>query len=224
MKTSKESHTHREILLLLPWYANDTLNDRESARVENHIEQCHECRQELALCWQVQHTSSDYTGTSVSTHNALATTLQRIDSVETCGTQLPHKPGFASRWLHFATLNPVEWRIAIPALALLWACSHFAWPIMTAGQPQYGTLSDANAYKTATSPSLVLDITIRPEASRYAIKQLFSNMGDDNTIFQEQTDRQYRIEVVSIDPTRALATLDKLRASDIVSSANIVIQ
>lgn len=34
---------------LLPWYANDTLDAEERARVERHLAQCEDCRAELAV-------------------------------------------------------------------------------------------------------------------------------------------------------------------------------
>jgi len=38
---------HREIIELLPWYANETLNEDERTTVENHLKECGECAQEV---------------------------------------------------------------------------------------------------------------------------------------------------------------------------------
>lgn len=41
---------HRRVWDLLPWHANATLNPAERAEVEQHLESCVACREELALC------------------------------------------------------------------------------------------------------------------------------------------------------------------------------
>jgi len=40
---------HEAVAQLIPWYVNETLNDRERARVERHISGCPACRNDLAL-------------------------------------------------------------------------------------------------------------------------------------------------------------------------------
>ncbi|MDX1515768.1 MAG: zf-HC2 domain-containing protein [Woeseiaceae bacterium] len=39
---------HEQCRLLLPWYANDTLDDGERSRVASHVEDCEQCARELA--------------------------------------------------------------------------------------------------------------------------------------------------------------------------------
>jgi anti-sigma factor RsiW len=41
--------SHHEIRLLLPWYANGTLNEVEMAAVGSHLENCLECREAVRL-------------------------------------------------------------------------------------------------------------------------------------------------------------------------------
>ncbi|MCC8364418.1 zf-HC2 domain-containing protein [Lysobacter sp. A6] len=45
---SFEGHAHRDVERLLPWYANATLDDDETAQVERHLADCASCRAELA--------------------------------------------------------------------------------------------------------------------------------------------------------------------------------
>ena len=44
-----EGHAHRDAERLLPWYANDTLDADERARVHRHLSECAACRAELAM-------------------------------------------------------------------------------------------------------------------------------------------------------------------------------
>lgn len=39
--------THKQVLLLLPWYVNRTLNDSERQKVESHLQHCQICKSEL---------------------------------------------------------------------------------------------------------------------------------------------------------------------------------
>lgn len=43
-----ESYPHDEVLLLLPWYINDSLGGRQKALVDEHVRSCIVCRRELA--------------------------------------------------------------------------------------------------------------------------------------------------------------------------------
>jgi hypothetical protein len=41
--------THDEVVILLPWYVNGTLEGEEWLRVKRHVKQCPACRHELAI-------------------------------------------------------------------------------------------------------------------------------------------------------------------------------
>ncbi|MDH3621718.1 MAG: zf-HC2 domain-containing protein [Gammaproteobacteria bacterium] len=41
---------HDDISMLLPWYANGTLDDAERERVDAHLDSCGQCTEELQLC------------------------------------------------------------------------------------------------------------------------------------------------------------------------------
>lgn len=45
---SHQSDEHDDVFLLLPWYANRSLNGEEAAHVEKHLRNCTACRRELA--------------------------------------------------------------------------------------------------------------------------------------------------------------------------------
>ena len=43
-----EGHAHRDVERMLPWYANATLEEAQTARVRQHLGECAGCRAELA--------------------------------------------------------------------------------------------------------------------------------------------------------------------------------
>jgi hypothetical protein len=56
MTPNIDQHTdeHDEIVLLLPWYVNQTLEPAEQARVKAHVRSCLECRRELQNLGQLE--------------------------------------------------------------------------------------------------------------------------------------------------------------------------
>jgi anti-sigma factor RsiW len=45
----QNSPEHREVALLIPWYVNATLSDRDRSRVDRHLAECAACRDDLTL-------------------------------------------------------------------------------------------------------------------------------------------------------------------------------
>lgn len=45
---------HDELVMLLPWYVNGTLDEAERNRVQRHIEECAECRDNAAMLGDVR--------------------------------------------------------------------------------------------------------------------------------------------------------------------------
>jgi hypothetical protein len=45
----EDSPEHHEVASLIPWYANDTLDDHERQRVDVHVATCAVCREDLAV-------------------------------------------------------------------------------------------------------------------------------------------------------------------------------
>lgn len=50
MRPTDTRSAHDTVSELLPWHANGSLEPSESSRVERHLAECAECRDELALC------------------------------------------------------------------------------------------------------------------------------------------------------------------------------
>jgi Putative zinc-finger len=48
-RQSEDSPEHHEVASLIPWYANDTLDDHERQRVDVHVATCAVCREDLAV-------------------------------------------------------------------------------------------------------------------------------------------------------------------------------
>jgi hypothetical protein len=77
----EEDKLHLEIVELLPWYLNGTLETKEHDNVTQHIENCLSCRRELEELKGLQKAITAPT-IDFSTETALAKTIQQIRSQE----------------------------------------------------------------------------------------------------------------------------------------------
>jgi hypothetical protein len=73
--------THQEILELLPWFVNGTLNEHEQSIVNDHLKGCLECNHEVEVLMatsQVFHTTSESWADSID--QARSDFLQQLDA------------------------------------------------------------------------------------------------------------------------------------------------
>ena len=74
-----KSH-HREIDRILPWYANNTLDDGDREQVEHHLAECARCREEVTRCRQVANTMREIGDVAPEPHPVqLARLMRQID-------------------------------------------------------------------------------------------------------------------------------------------------
>ncbi len=72
---------HSEVVDLLPWYANGTLDDDERARVERHLADCIGCKQELLDLRKMQTMYND-DKFDAAANAGLARVVARIEQLE----------------------------------------------------------------------------------------------------------------------------------------------
>lgn len=54
MNQLQQTHNHEELVRLLPWYVNGTLDEGERNRIRRHLEECAECRDDAEMLADVQ--------------------------------------------------------------------------------------------------------------------------------------------------------------------------
>ena len=83
MSDSKHDEQHDSVWLLLPWYANGTLETAERLLVEDHLAACLGCREEVARCNSLAATLRDRPEIAPSPHPLqLARLIARLDALE----------------------------------------------------------------------------------------------------------------------------------------------
>jgi hypothetical protein len=76
---------HQEISALIPWYVNDTIDDRQRKRLEAHLSQCAACRSGLQLERQVHETMTVDPDVEYMAAPSLKRLQSRLDALETHG-------------------------------------------------------------------------------------------------------------------------------------------
>jgi len=104
---------HGECWNLLPWIANESAAARDVARVEAHLHDCRECREELEFQRQLRNAIRSEEAVVLAPQTSLQKLMQRIDTVEDIDDEpeaapaevvaVPRrKPARWSRWLPIA--------------------------------------------------------------------------------------------------------------------------
>jgi hypothetical protein len=106
--------SHDTVSELLPWYANATLSPEESAVVEQHLESCIHCRQELRVLREMAATMSDDAENAPPVESSLAKTLSAIDALQREENRPP------ARFNLFRWLSSL-WSGAVPPVRLVLA-------------------------------------------------------------------------------------------------------
>jgi len=185
---------HAQTQHLLPWYVTGALGDEETARIETHLLECAECREdaaiEQALARQVRTLPCDV-------ERGWAALKSRIDGVKAA----PRKPTLFGRRI------PIGWAVAAQAasLAVLVPVLAFA-PF----KPLYRTLGAAPA---AASGNLI--VVFKPEASEATLRGILVRNQARIVDGPTATDAY----VLRVDPVRHAAVLARLRSDPAVALA-----
>lgn len=89
MSEAHNKSVHKETLELLPWYANGSLTDPERARVESHLADCGECREELAQCRDLRECLQAYSSSFSHVWRPDASGVERVLHRIACEGAIP---------------------------------------------------------------------------------------------------------------------------------------
>lgn len=111
---------HQRIWDLLPWYVNGTLPGEELRAVEDHLDACARCREEVAVCRATREALAETGEVAPSPHPVqLARLLTRVDQLES-GQGRGRRPFLASLKALLVPTSPLRallaFQLAITAL------------------------------------------------------------------------------------------------------------
>lgn len=148
-----EYTSHESVSLLLPWYANDSLDDTERRIVEDHLSVCLPCRSELNSQRYIAGIIQSRDETLVGVDNALSIMRRRIRPARRSKTNRLHD------WMSIKLTAPAwVWAsgaaIAMAAFVFIPLLVSSEAPTITSGD--FRTLSTSNAHLKFQENSLRL--------------------------------------------------------------------
>lgn len=149
-QTQREDPEHREVWLHLPWYVNDSVDQRQRERIETHLRSCAACRDELLQQSAIHSAISADTGIEILPSASLGRLRQRLDAQAPIAAAAEVK-GTRLRLLAAASIAG----LAVALGALMWR---------TTPQPDAGKSNDR--YRTVSSES--------PRPAQESIRAVFA--------------------------------------------------
>ncbi len=139
---SENSAEHQEISALLPWYVNETLEERDRQRVDAHVGVCASCREDLAAQLRICEAIAAQPAIDYMPAASLKRLQARIDAqTESAGAPAPPQEQATNRLAWRGWMAASIAAIAV-AVALL-VGNHWAQLEARQNQPNYRTVTSS---------------------------------------------------------------------------------
>ena len=157
---NRQDFQHEEVDQLLPWYANESLDDAERQVVSQHLDQCAQCRSNLTLLMHMKRAVNDHQTVAMVPEPRLSDLLDKIDVNERGADPVK----FEHRWL-------IAVSVAILAVATAFL---FSARINQQAEPQFRTVTSSDR---AARVGYVMNLTFAPEFTVESRSELIAELG-----------------------------------------------
>lgn len=213
---NRNQQEHDEVLELLPWQLNNTLNAEESERVLAHLNQCAACQQEAELLTTALDAANTYAPADNIAEDKFDTVMARIEQAEAAENSAHATPvhvglgrKFSALWQDISANMGFNagWTAAVTAGLLV---AVFGFQFLPTNDAPYETVFTA---PTGNESPLVLRVQFKDAMTRAEAKQLLESSGVEFTLAQEDT-INYVVSLPHDAPVTALNTLLQALSTD----------
>lgn len=204
---SGSSLGHTAAWEILPWYVNGSLDGQEAEKIERHLADCPQCRQEVVYLGQLTLVLARSTGSMPPVDAPLRDALSRIDRIEEeRSSSFLGRPWEAIRAKRLMTpLVALQAMVIVALVAVLWQR-----PILT--NPEFRTLS--RPAEVVPSNALVVRMVFAPTVREEDLRKLLVEL-EGRIIDGPSPYGVYTVEIRSLtDPNIATVSLEEVRARD----------
>jgi len=211
------SLSHTETWEILPWYANGSLEGDELENIEQHLEHCVKCRQEVAYLRRLNQALVRSQDAAPAVDTLLSKALSRIEQIEV-------KKSSATLERFWDALRPK--RLLSPLLVVqtlvILVLVIALWQGQTGTPPAYHTLSRPT--EAVTSKSLVVRMVFSPEVTERELRTLLIEL-KGQIVEGPSPYGVYTVEIHSIaDPEAEASSLGEIRAREEVEFLEPLLQ
>lgn len=215
--------THVQVLELLPWYVNDTLNESEQRLVKAHLLLCGRCNTELNRCQNmVSAVHRDQEQSWQQKPDQLSRIFQQINQLEEDQKSTPpsYSAGISlhfshlSRWL-FGQLNLPRWSLAVPAALALGLTAVLTMQTVPEDIGKYETLTSSDTLLDA--PEQRLQLIFSPDSTSSEITQLLRSLDIDARIVDGPSAQgRYTVAIAANQHVEMTQLASELQGSPVV--------
>jgi hypothetical protein len=143
-RRTEHSAEHHEVSALIPWYVNDTLDDRDCQRVDSHLTVCAVCRDDLAVQRRIYEAidaqpSVDYMPVASLKRLQARLDAQLAETPDSRVIQAEERSSRAAPWRSWMAASVAGVAVAVG----LFAADH--WMQVEGQQPSYRTVTSSAA-------------------------------------------------------------------------------
>lgn len=214
---SGSSLAHTETWEILPWYVNGSLEGDELEKIEQHLEDCEKCRQEVSYLRRLTQALARPEDVAPAVDTPLSEALSRIEQIEAERSSA----NLERFWDALRLKWPLRPLLVVQTLVIL-ALVIALWQGSTGAPPVFHTLSRPT--DAVTSKGFAVRMVFSPEVTEQELRRLLIEL-KGQIVEGPSPYGVYTVEIHSIaDPEAEASLLEEIRAREEVEFLEPLLQ
>ncbi|MGV0035531.1 MAG: zf-HC2 domain-containing protein [Candidatus Azotimanducaceae bacterium WSBS_2022_MAG_OTU7] len=209
---------HEQVMLLLPWYVNDTLRGRNADLVLRHLAHCEDCQQERARLYELQQIVREPDVMTQDIDSSFRRVITRIEASERDKASVQEVPVRTRRILGFS-IGLTTTALAASVLALVIGGTQFLAPDHTGDEFQTLSVEPLEAGKYESGKVERLELGFRTPIPAVTLRQALIETGS-NIVSGPDENGSYIVELVVPDEISSNVFLNQLQQIEGVEYAS----